>query len=59
MKSKPMRRRDFIAGPGSAVAMPLTVCAQQPAMPVVGHLSIGTPVASHLVGLRKGPAAPQ
>jgi putative ABC transport system substrate-binding protein len=51
-----MRRREFITFLGSAAAWPLAAHAQQPAMPVVGYVTAGTPEASAnaVTAFRKG-----
>jgi putative ABC transport system substrate-binding protein len=52
-----MRRRDFLGVmSGAAVALPLTVRAQQPAMPVIGYLSSRSPgdSVSLVAAFRKG-----
>jgi putative tryptophan/tyrosine transport system substrate-binding protein len=43
---KPMRRRDFISVVGGVVAWPLSVHAQQPALPLIGYLSSRSPTES-------------
>jgi putative tryptophan/tyrosine transport system substrate-binding protein len=51
-----VRRRAFITLLGGAAAWPLTVGAQQPAVPMIGYLYSGSPEPSaHLLAaFRKG-----
>jgi putative tryptophan/tyrosine transport system substrate-binding protein len=51
-----MKRREFIAGLGSAAAWPLAARGQQPSVPVVGYLHAGAPEGSGalLKAFRKG-----
>ena len=44
-----MRRRDFIAGIGSAAAWPVVARGQQSALPVIGYLFAGTEEADRLI----------
>jgi putative tryptophan/tyrosine transport system substrate-binding protein len=51
-----IKRREFIAGLGSAVVWPLTARAQQPAIPVIGFVDSGSAEASagYVAAFRKG-----
>jgi len=51
-----MRRREFIAGIGGAVAWPLVARAQKPAMPVIGVLHSGSPapLADQMAAFKRG-----
>jgi putative ABC transport system substrate-binding protein len=51
-----MRRRDFISLLGGAAAWPITVRAQQPAMPVIGffHLTSLDTTRKNLAAFRRG-----
>src|SRR6516165_3755742 len=51
-----IRRREFIAGLGSAAAWPLVARAEQAALPVIGLVNLGSAdaLASHVAAFRKG-----
>jgi putative tryptophan/tyrosine transport system substrate-binding protein len=49
-----IRRREFIAGLGSAAACPVVARAQQPTMPVVGFVDAGSADGRWVAALRKG-----
>jgi putative tryptophan/tyrosine transport system substrate-binding protein len=51
-----MNRREFIAGLGSAAAWPLSARAQQPAVPVIGYVGVGSAdaAADRVRAFRKG-----
>src|SRR5262245_9089045 len=56
MNDRSVRRREFMALLGAAAAWPCAAHAQQPAMPVVGFLAVGTPESTqrYLAAFRKG-----
>src|SRR6516162_5801698 len=49
-----VKRREFIAGLGSAATWPVVAYAQQPALPVVGFVNSGSSFAGRADAFRKG-----
>src|SRR6516165_1837574 len=51
-----MKRREFIAGLGSAAALPMAVRAQQPVLPVIGFLHSESAESRHeqVAAFRRG-----
>jgi putative ABC transport system substrate-binding protein len=51
-----MKRRDFIAGLAGAAAWPVAARAQQPALPVIGWVSLGSEdaLAGYVAAFWKG-----
>jgi putative tryptophan/tyrosine transport system substrate-binding protein len=51
-----MRRREFVAGLGSAAAWPLVARAQRPAIPMIGYITLGSQegTAGAIPAFRKG-----
>jgi putative ABC transport system substrate-binding protein len=54
--SAKLKRREFITFVGAAAVWPVVARAQQPAMPVVGYLQLGSPEpnAKHVAAFREG-----
>jgi ABC-type uncharacterized transport system substrate-binding protein len=53
MQFDKLRRRDFITLAGATIAWPIAALGQQPAMPVIGYMSGGTP-GDVLAAFRQG-----